>query len=156
MTRTLQDVEGLSNPDKKVLTDISEEGWHITGVFAKKDEKGPDWAFSIGLFHTFGHPEVIVVGLELETCMDVVSEIGKHIKNGKKYDADIEYDDKCVFRTVDGKFYQDYVGYALWFYEDDPFPIMQCFWPGKDGKFPWDDGCNAYVKEVQPLLFVSK
>jgi uncharacterized protein DUF4262 len=44
--------------------------------------------------------------------------------------------------------------YALWFYEDDPFPLMQCFWPDKEGRFPWDDGCDDYVRNAQPLLFV--
>jgi Domain of unknown function (DUF4262) len=49
--------------------------------------------------------------------------------------------------------YRSYVGYALWFYEDDPFPLMQGFWPDKESHFPWDRGCDDFVRSVQPLLF---
>jgi hypothetical protein len=61
MTRSLEEKRGLSAPDAKVLGDIQRVGWHVTGVFAQKDEKGPEWAFSIGLFHSFQHPEVVVL-----------------------------------------------------------------------------------------------
>jgi hypothetical protein len=25
----------------------------------------------------------------------------------------------------------------------------------KEGRFPWDDGCDDYVRDAQPLLFIS-
>jgi len=92
--------------------------------------------------------------------MDVVNVIGQEVRAGKRHEPRGEYADilqdpyRCAFREVDRQHYSDYVGYALWFYEHDPFPLMQCFWPDKKGLFPWDDGCNHYVKNAQPLLFV--
>ncbi|MFZ0885590.1 MAG: DUF4262 domain-containing protein [Candidatus Acidiferrales bacterium] len=160
MTRSLDDNIGLSAPDVKVLADIREPGWHVTGVFAAKDETGPEWAFSIGLFHSFGHPEVIVLGLKLNACINVINEIGQQVKTGKRYQTNEDYEDilnapyKCAFRTVERTHYRDYLGYALWFYENDPFPTMQCFWPDKTAKFPWDEGCNAFIKDAQPFLFI--
>jgi len=71
MTRILAESKGSSAPDAKVLQDIQRVGWHVTSVFARKEDEGPEWAFSIGLFHSFCHPEVIVHGLPLERCMDV-------------------------------------------------------------------------------------
>jgi hypothetical protein len=160
MTRILEDLSGLSDPDKKVLADIQEYGWHVTGVFARKDEKGPEWAFSIGLFHSFCHPEVIVFGLKLDTCISLVNEIGRQVKSGKRYQVEAEYEDiledpyKCGFQFVDRSHYGKYLGYALWFYDSDPFPLMQCFWPDKEGKLPWKDGCDYSVREAQPFLFI--
>jgi hypothetical protein len=160
MTRSLEKKRGMSAPDAKVLGDIQRVGWHVTGVFAQKDEKGPEWAFSIGLFHSFQHPEVVVFGLPFQRCMDIVNVMGQEVQAGKRYGPGAEYTDilqdpyRCVFREVDRQHYSDYVGYALWFYEDDPFPLMQCFWPDKKGLFPWDDGCDDYVKTAQPLLFM--
>jgi hypothetical protein len=159
MTKSLTEKGGLSAPDAKVIGDIQSVGWHVTGVFAHKNETGPEWAFSIGLFHSFQHPEVILFGLPFERCMDVVNVIGQEVKAGRRYEPRGEYADilqdpyRCVFREVDRQHYSEYVGFALWFYEDDPFPLMQCFWPDKKGLFPWDDGCNDYVKNAQPLLF---
>jgi hypothetical protein len=160
MTKSLDEQRGLPAPDAKVLGDIQRVGWHVTGVFAQKNEKGPEWVFSVGLFHSFQHPEVLVFGLPFERCIDVVNVIGQEVQAGKRYEPGGEYADiledpyRCVFREVDRQHYSDYVGYALWFYEDDPFPLMQCFWPDKKGLFPWDNGCNDYVKNAQPLLFV--
>jgi len=159
MTRVLTETKGLSTPDAKVLQDIQRVGWHATGVFASEGEEGPEWAFSIGLFHSFGHPEIIVMGLPLERCMDVVNVVGEQVQRGHRYDSQHLYADilddpyKCAFREVNPRHYREYVGYALWFYEDDPFPLMQCFWPDKDNRLPLEDGCNEYVKTVQPLLF---
>jgi hypothetical protein len=161
MTKSLEKESGLSAPDAKALRDIQRVGWHVTGVFAKQNEEGPEWAFSIGLFHSFQHPEVIVFGLPFKRCMDIISVIGKEVQTRKRYDSPKEYGDilqepyQCVFREVHRNHYRDYVGYALWFYEDDPFPMLQCFWPDKKGLFPWDVGCNDYVKNAQPLLFVA-
>lgn len=159
MTRSLKETAGLSEPDAKVLQDILQVGWHVTGVFASEGEEGPEWAFSIGLFHSFGHPEVVVVGLPFERCMDVVNVIGQQVKDGNRYDSGRLYSDilkdpyACAFREVNRRHFSDYVGYALWFYEDDPFSLFQCFWPDKENRLPWDDHCNEYVRSVQPLLF---
>lgn len=160
MTRSLEATTGLSAPDAKVLSDIDRVGWHVTGVFAQQNETGSEWAFSIGLFHSFGHPEVIIFGLPFQRCMDIVNVIGKEVQSGKRYGSQKQYDDilqepyQCCFREVSRQHFREYVGYGLWFYEDDPFPLLQCFWPDQNRLFPWDSGCNDYAKSAQPLLFV--
>ena len=160
MTKSL-DESGLSAPDRKLLNDISEFGWHTTGVFASRGEQGPEFAFSVGLFHSFGHPEVVLFGLPLERCIKVVNVIGTEVKAGRHYESDHDYGDvlqepyRCAFKEVHQSHYRDHVGYALWFYEDNRFPLLQCFWPDKQGLFPWDDECNDHVKRAQPLLFKS-
>ena len=152
---------GMPDTDAKVLQDIQRVGWHVVKVFVPKDEEGPDWAYSIGLFHSFGHPEVILFGLALDRCMTLVNVIGRQVKAGKRYQSGEEYADilqdpyKCAFRDVGRDHYRDYVGYASWFYETDPFPLTQCFWPDKQGRFPWDESCDDYVRRAQPLLFIS-
>jgi len=159
MTKALEKHQGLSAPDEKTLSDIKRVGWHVVKVFAQPGEDGPEWAFSIGLFHTFQHPEVIVFGLPLEVCAGVINNIGQNVKAGQRYSSGELYADilqdpyKCAFRMVPQAQYTDYVGYALWFYEDDPFPLTQCFWPDKSGLYPWDDSCDHCVRNAQPLLF---
>jgi hypothetical protein len=162
MTRSLEPTDDLSAPDVKVLTDIRTEGFHIVGVFPRQDERGPNCAFSIGLFHSFRHPEVIVCGLSVKTCMSVISNIGGHVKTSGRYEPDAMYDDilespyRCTFRAVNPAQYREHVGYALWFYYPDPFPLLQCFWTDKEFRFPWDECCKEYVQQAQPLLFLPK
>jgi hypothetical protein len=158
VTRELDATTGLDASDLKLLSDIKTHGWHVMGVFPRENQNGPNWAFSIGLFHSYGHPEVIVLGLPLKSCMSVVNEVGAHVKAGKQYTAGIEYDDilkapyRCVFRPVEKADYRNHVGYARWFYEDDEFPLLQCCWPDNAGNFSWDAACDQGVREAQSLL----
>jgi hypothetical protein len=155
MTKALDQTEGLSASDAKVLSDIQRVGWHTVGVFPTGEETGANWAFSVGLNYSFNHPEVILVGLPLETSMEIVNVIGNAVKSGVHFQAGQSYADilqdpfKCAFREVQKGRYKDYVGYALWFYEQDTFPLLQCFWPDKQFHLPWDEGCNEYVRNSQ-------
>ncbi len=160
MTKSLDPSEQLSVPDAKVLNDIKRVGWHTLGVSPSTGEDGPHWAFSIGLYHTFGHPEVIVMGLPVKTCQELVNVIGNHVKNGTQYDADNDYAEiltdpfRCAFKHVQRNPYREHVGYALWFYENDEFPLLQCFWPDKLFRFTWNEDCNEYVKTSQRTLYL--
>jgi len=48
----------LDGSDRVVLRQVTEFGWHV--VLIPEHEKGPGFAFTDGLFHTYGHPEQIV------------------------------------------------------------------------------------------------
>jgi Domain of unknown function (DUF4262) len=103
VTRSLEDDAKISAADAKVLTNIKTHGWHVAGIFRAEDELEPEWAFSIGLFHSFSHPELIVFGLKLQICMGIVSKIGQQVKMGKCYQDSAEYEGvlgdsyKCCF-----------------------------------------------------------
>ncbi|HTX76176.1 MAG TPA: DUF4262 domain-containing protein [Terracidiphilus sp.] len=159
MTRSIEEASDLSALDAKVLREIHTDGWQITGVLAREQDKGPDFAYSIGLFHSFGHPEIILFGLPIDVCMRAVNVIGIDIRNGMRYQPLAVYGrilsapHSCCFREVDRKHYHEHVGYALWFYETDPFPMLQCFWSDEYGRFPWDPDCSTYARDSQPLLF---
>jgi len=50
--------------DQKLLDDVAEYGWHVIKVLDQPD--APGWAYSVGLFQNFGHPEIMVFGLDLD------------------------------------------------------------------------------------------
>jgi hypothetical protein len=159
MTRSLEEANGLSALDAKVLREIHTDGWQITGVLAREEESDNDFAYSIGFFHTMGHPEIILFGLPLDTCMKAVNVIGLDVKNGMVFRDHHVYADilkaphLCCFREVHRRYYREHVGYALWFYESDPFPLFQCFWSDEHGRFPWHPLCAPYCRDVQPSLY---
>lgn len=160
MTRSIEEANDLSALDAKVVREIHTDGWQITGVLAREQEGVADSAYSIGFFHNLGHPEVILFGLPVETCMKAVNVIGLDIKSGMHFDLDriytgiLQAPHRCCFKEVNRRHYAGHVGYALWFYEADPFPLYQCFWSDENGRFPWEDGCRAYARIAQPMLFL--
>jgi Domain of unknown function (DUF4262) len=158
MTRDLKEREGLHSADQKFLSNIETHGWVVTKVFKREGETGPEWAYSTGLFHSYQHPELAIFGLDLDNMHRIINNIGDAVKSGMSFRPGSEYQEifarcGCRFQPVNTGFYRNYFGWGIWFYESDPFPVLQCFWPDREGKYPWDSGCVPEVVAAQPLLY---
>ncbi len=162
MARDVRLREGLETGDAKGLADIERHGWNVTLVFRTEDDsEGPEWGYSCGLFSNFGHPEIILFGLDLDVTHRIINLVGEHIKQGHVIEPGVEYPEflegyKCLFRPVDESHVPTYVGWASWFYEWESFPLLQLFWPDKFGRFPWESEVGHWLRNAQPFLFVPK
>jgi hypothetical protein len=155
MVRTLADAN-LDDNDRQLLGDVEEHGWHV--VLIADEDSVPGWAFSVGLFQTFRHPEITVFGLPVELAHHVINGIGEDIKNGKPFKAGAQYPDilegvECAIRHVEPIWYRPFLGYATWYYHGLDFPCLQCVWPDKQQRFPWEKGFKKEWLAKQPLLF---
>jgi hypothetical protein len=146
--------------DRKLLADIAEHGWHLVGI--ADDPDGPAYVFSVGMFQTLGHPEVCIVGLnDLNTMGQIINGIGEAVRAGTKFEDWTESNDilegyACVFRSVAPTFYPDFFGYGLWYHEGPEFPILQCVWPDRSQRYPWDDDFDEDLVERQPVWATDK
>jgi hypothetical protein len=150
---------GLSLVDAKFLEIIEKFGWHVMTVAPRVGEDGDLWAYSTGLYYSYGHPEILLFNLERESLLKIINVIGQSVKSGKRFEAGPAYPDvlesyECSFRLVDPSHYGAYVGFSLWFYESQDFPMLQCFWPDELHRFPWEAACDEWVRESQPLLYL--
>ncbi len=148
-------MNALSSSDKKILDDIKKYGWHVIKVLEGED--GPGFGYSIGLYKTFGHPEIIIIELKLDLIHNLINDIGEQIKNGKAFNTENFYSDliegfDCYFALVDKKFYEQYIGNALWFYNNEEFPLIQCIYPTVNGIYPWEKDWPDNIKNLQTLL----
>ncbi|MFD5570864.1 DUF4262 domain-containing protein [Streptomyces cadmiisoli] len=146
--------------DGRTAANVSEHGWHVMGVGAG-GEAPADWAYSIGMWHTLRSPEVCVFGLRIETMTTVVNVAGREIRNGHALEADQVRDDvlngfPVTVRPVHTSWYRDFFGAGIDFYQAPPFPVMQLFWPDREGRFPWDDRAEEYCRASQPQLWIPK
>ena len=130
MVRTTPD----DDSDRKLLADVESHGWHLVGI--NDDDEEPAYVFSVGMFHTLGHPEICIFGLSsTKTMSQIINSIGDLVKSGHHFEdwhasGDVLDGYSCMFRRVDpDPLYREYFGYALWFYEVPDFPILQCVWP---------------------------
>ena len=149
----------LDATDQKVLADVEEYGWHCLHVH---DRDGlPQWTFSIGIFQTWHHPELLVFGLRDTVAHDLLKQLVLRVAAGEIFRPDREYVDEyvdlldgfsCRFVIVDPQWYSAFLGYAQWFHEtEDGFPVLQLVWPDKRGRYPWADG-YAITDGSQPVL----
>ena len=140
---------------KKISDDIRDYGWHVIKVL--EDESAPGFGYSIGLFETFKHPEIIIVGLKLDLIHLLINNIGEDIKNGLtlvpfSFNSDIIDNFECYISEVKKSHYDKYVGQAQAYYDSDEFPLLQCIYPTLKGVYPWQSDWPEDIKNLQPVL----
>jgi len=142
--------------ERNVIRDVADPGWHVAHV--PPEGETPGWSFTIGLQHTFGHPEIVVFGVPHEVAHDLLNLAGEAIASGRAYEVGPVYldfleDYGCVFRDVRAAWFGPFLGLAVWFYRGLDFPVRQLFWPSRDHAYPWDAHASDSLKATQPLLY---
>ncbi len=146
----------LAVANRKVIHDVNVHGWHVVKVSVLDEH--PGWAYSIGLFHTFRHPEFLIFGLGLDLMHRLINTLGNEVRVGRRFAADAEHDRllekyRCVLKPVDTAWYPHVVGFATQYYKGASFPVLQCIWPDKRHRYPWQSGFDSRLVSHQPLLF---
>jgi hypothetical protein len=120
----------------------------------------PPWAYTIGLYHTYGQPEIVIVGVEGPIASRILEGFKEKIKAGEALETGKEYEEfreghNCVFRPVDRSQYRKYLEWATLFYGEKEFPTVQLVWSDPQRRYPWDAGSefDKRLKGFQPLLF---
>jgi hypothetical protein len=146
---------GLDEHDRHVLQKCQDHGWFVTAI--AEDAEGPGFAYSFGMFEEFKHPELIVFGLHPGPMHRLINIAGESIKSGDRYrDGDVVdgllEGFPCALRSVSPQRYPETCTWALWFYKHASFPVLQVFWPDKNGRLPWDAGFIESLRDKQPDL----
>lgn len=145
----------LQPEQRRVLDDVEAHGLHI--VHVPGDDDAPGYSFTIGLWHSFEQPEVILFGLDPEVAQDLLDAIADEASEDRKYLDGTRHDDVLVgypvrFLAVPKEQYVEHLGPALWAYEGHEFPCVQLVWPDKQGRWPWEPGVREGFAEAQPVL----
>jgi hypothetical protein len=142
MTLDSKKLEGFDLRDAKFLEIIDKNGWHVMSVAPRVGEHGAIFSYSTGLFLPFKHPEIILCGLEPDSSIRIINEIGRQVQPGKTFEVSQPYSDifaddvnKCQFRPVQVALYGEYACWTQWFYEGNDFPLFQCFGLTRKGTF---------------------
>src|SRR5215204_4600967 len=137
----------------KIQQDIAENivkyGWHFMGVFSPADDPKPlaPFGYSIGMAE-HGLPEFIIFGLRQDQAHAVVSNAVSEMRDNLKAAPadghvtnelasvpmiyrDVPAEDAAKEHTVQAE-----VRYGR------AVPVVQIVWPDRDGKFPWEPGCD--------------
>jgi hypothetical protein len=139
------------------LAHIAGHGWHVMQVF-DEDGGSPDFAYSVGLWHTFNHPEIIIFGHHYSWCASMVNSIGEDIRAGRRFahgDRDTSFLDpfEVAFLDVLKEHYAEHLGWNCWLYGSDNFPALQCVFQERQSRaYPWEDGCTERGRKMQPVL----
>lgn len=145
--------------DRRVIHDVNTRGWHVVQIPARGPRHG--WAFSVGFFHTFGHPEIVVFGLPDDVSTTLIDATGARVRGGARFpdgseDEALMRPYRCAFRAVHAGWHQPVLGAARWFYQERDFSAIQLFWPDRAHRLPWDQAFDPELRDIQPLLFCAE
>jgi len=141
--------------EQKILDNIAEFGWHCTHILAEAEYV--EYSFTVGLFQSYGHPELIIFGLPSRVAHDVLSIAAEAAARGAPLDLSaptdaLLRDQPCCFVEVPASQYYESVGFARWYYQGNAFPLYQIVWPSRSGLFPWHPDASPEFKGAQPVL----
>ncbi len=144
---------GFSNSDRKLVADVAKFGCHIV-----HGDGSPMWNYPVGLHESFGNPEIVVIGLQLETAQWVLNECARrmsagHVFTSKERGFELLEGVECEFREVSPPWVKDLMGYDHWFYGKRNFPALQCVYPDLRNRLPWQEGFDPRFRKRQPLVF---
>ncbi|HUQ98480.1 MAG TPA: DUF4262 domain-containing protein [Gemmatimonadaceae bacterium] len=144
----------MNEHEAQTLTDIDRFGWTVWRV---SNDKGPDFAYSVGMFRSLDHPEILIFGMPLDTMHQLINDIGARVRQGARYSAgEVSslfldgYD--VMFRAIPKFQYGGHLGWAKWLYGGEDFPALQMIYPDREGRWPWDSSVDHSFRDNQPVL----
>ena len=77
--------------DDRIIADIEKYGLSV--IILDATEYLPSFAYSIGLWQKFKHPEIICFGLTTKTLGCLINDVADLVKSGKTIQINRKYDD---------------------------------------------------------------
>lgn len=166
--RNLFKRDGLSAFEREIVSNIEKHGCHIMAVFDPNGDK-PSFAYSVGYTRTLEKigkrdcPEVIMFGLPRDVVGPAINSLlamcaaGQTLDDGDRLESFFgEYD--AVVRIVhETQIAEEYLNSALWYHRTQMGrslrKVAMIFWPDQNGVFPWEEGCEEWVRRDQPALY---
>jgi hypothetical protein len=143
--------------DLRMADQVRQHGWSV--VMVPADDDGPGFAYTIGLWHSLGAPELALFGLEPGTMHTLLNDLGHkaaagEVLAGGQRHRDIIETFPVALRQADLRWYRTFFGRAISFYRRPPFPVLEVVWPDAAGRFLWDPGTEPAYQVSQPQLWL--
>lgn len=143
--------------DLTIIENVQRYGWHV--VMVPEDAIGPGFAYTIGLSHTHGAPELAMFGLDVHAMHVILNTLGAKcaegtvLADGQRH-PDVVEGRQVALRQVDLRWYRTFFGRAIGFYRRPPFPVLQVAWPDVNDRLHWEEHAEERHRESQPQLWL--
>jgi hypothetical protein len=139
--------------DLRIIKNVVECGCHIVAV--EKEVGHPEFAYSIGLYLNYLHPEIVIGEMDHAAAGRAINRIATRLKNGDALACGVAYDGlhetaPLMFRELRMADYTEELGFALWFYcsrsRGLTFPVYQAMWPDRSGRSKSGQSTNTEAR----------
>ncbi|WP_171049026.1 DUF4262 domain-containing protein [Rhizobium sp. MHM7A] len=134
--------------DKSKLDMIAKYGFCFNPVRAN----GTDFVYTAGLYRNFKHPEIYVMGYQVQDAVNLIGMVYERIKSGDRFsDAmvidDLLNDSLFAIRPMLQSSTDQNSGLGRRLVGE--FPAVQLFFTDANDLFPWEENCDPRCKRVQ-------
>ncbi|GAA2378246.1 DUF4262 domain-containing protein [Dactylosporangium salmoneum] len=142
------------NGDAGIVKTVEEHGWCALAVPGTYD-----FAFTVGLRHSFNLPEIAMFGLVgedmqqwLNTCVARVRADGWPAAEAPL--AGVIDGIAVQLRPIDASWSDAFFGSLHRFYRGHPEPVWQLLWSDAAGRWPWDEQATQSSRLRQPWAWL--
>jgi hypothetical protein len=161
--------ETYDEHDRRVIDTVLEHGCQVITVAEDVDcghpdhhdhsaddegAPGPAFAYTIGLGHGAGHPEVLMSGLDHRVMHRALSGVARRIMDGLRLAPGDVLEDvlagvPVAVEQVSDTALAETVTWSGWFHRRKP-EALAIVWPDRNGVFAWQPGAPEILDELQP------
>lgn len=160
--------ESYDEQDRRVIDTVLKHGWQVIMVAEgagcddpdhdehsdHDDHGGPAFAYTIGLGHRVGHPELLMSGLDphlMHRCLNGIAQrimMGLRLSPGDALENVLAGVPVAVEQVSDAALAET-VTWSGWFHRSKP-EALAVVWPDRNGVFGWQPGAPKVLNELQP------
>lgn len=125
------------------------------GAPAEADgDSGPAFAYTVGLGHRAGHPELLMSGLEPDLMHRALNGLARRVVEGRRLAPGDVVEGvlsaaPVALAPASAYALDEVVTWSGWFHRRPPEALV-VVWPTTSGVFPWQPGAPAVLDELQP------
>lgn len=149
--------------DRSTIETVLQHGWQVFVVGSGScdcgqpdhhEDDGPAFAYTVGLGHRAGHPELVMSGLDPGLMHRALNRVAERVLAGRQFAAGDVLEDVLgrvpvvlAQASVDGL--EQTVTWASWF-QRRPVEALVVVWPSTSAVFAWQPGAPDELDERQP------
>lgn len=121
------------------------------------EDVGPTFAYTVGLGHRAGHPELVMSGLDPGLMHRALNGLAQRVLDGRRFEPGDVLEDvlggvPVVLARVSARGLEETVTWSGWFHRRRPEALM-VVWPTTSAIFAWQPGAPAVLDELQPVAW---
>ena len=119
------------------------------------DDSGPTFAYTVGLGHRAGYPELLMSGLDASLMHRALNRLAQRVLDGRRYQPGDVVEGvlggvPVVLAAASAAGLAETVTWSGWFHRRPPEALV-VVWPTTSAIFAWQPGAPGVLDELQPI-----